>query len=73
MGGASVESKWEIGGDITFTGEMLNFNKTYHGRGAVLGGRMSIKQFLQLSERIPFPSSLLIIRPSFSHSSNVKL
>ena len=36
MGGARVESKWEIGGEITFTGEMTNFNKTYHDRGTVL-------------------------------------
>jgi hypothetical protein len=36
MGGARVESEWEIGGDITFTGEMPNFNKTYRDRGMVL-------------------------------------
>ena len=36
MGGARVESKWEIGSDITFTGEMPNFNKTYCDRGTVL-------------------------------------
>jgi uncharacterized protein YndB with AHSA1/START domain len=36
MGGARVESKWEIGGEITFTGEMPNFNKTYRDRGTVL-------------------------------------
>jgi uncharacterized protein YndB with AHSA1/START domain len=36
MGGARVEAKWELGGDITFTGEMPNFNKTYRDRGTVL-------------------------------------
>jgi uncharacterized protein YndB with AHSA1/START domain len=36
MGGARVESKWEIGGEITFIGEMTNFNKTYHDRGTAL-------------------------------------
>jgi uncharacterized protein YndB with AHSA1/START domain len=36
MSGARVESKWEIGGDITFTGEMTNFNKAYRDRGTVL-------------------------------------
>ena len=36
MGGARVESKWEVGGDITFTGEMPNFNKTYRDRGTAL-------------------------------------
>jgi uncharacterized protein YndB with AHSA1/START domain len=36
MGGARVESKWGPGSDITFIGEMPNFNKTYHDRGTVL-------------------------------------
>jgi uncharacterized protein YndB with AHSA1/START domain len=36
MGGACVESKWEIGDKITFTGEMPNFNKTYRDCGTVL-------------------------------------
>jgi uncharacterized protein YndB with AHSA1/START domain len=36
MGGARVESKWDLGGDITFTGEMANFNKTYLDRGTLL-------------------------------------
>jgi uncharacterized protein YndB with AHSA1/START domain len=36
MGAAHVESKWEIGGDITFTGKMPGFNKTYRDRGTVL-------------------------------------
>jgi uncharacterized protein YndB with AHSA1/START domain len=36
MGGTRVESKWEIDSDITFTGEMPNFNKTYRDRGTVL-------------------------------------
>jgi uncharacterized protein YndB with AHSA1/START domain len=36
MGGARVESKWEIGDDIAFTSEMPGFNKTYRDRGAVL-------------------------------------
>jgi uncharacterized protein YndB with AHSA1/START domain len=36
MGGARVESKWELGSDITFTGEMPNFNKNYRDRGTVL-------------------------------------
>jgi uncharacterized protein YndB with AHSA1/START domain len=36
MGGARVESKWEIGSDITFTGTMPNFDKPYRDRGTVL-------------------------------------
>src|SRR5262245_31391498 len=36
MGGAHVESRWEIGGDITFTGKMPGFDKTYRDRGTVL-------------------------------------
>lgn len=34
MGGARVESKWELGGDITFTGKLLK--RTYRERGTVL-------------------------------------
>lgn len=34
MGGARVESKWELGGDITFTGKL--HRKTYRDRGTVL-------------------------------------
>ena|SRR5262245_49347588 len=36
MGGVRVESKWELGGDITFTGEMPGFNKICHDRGTVV-------------------------------------
>lgn len=34
MGGARVESKWEPGGDIAFTGKLRK--KTYLDRGTVL-------------------------------------
>jgi uncharacterized protein YndB with AHSA1/START domain len=47
MGGARVESKWEIGSDITFTGKMPNFSKTYRGRGTVLA--MEREKFLRYS------------------------
>jgi uncharacterized protein YndB with AHSA1/START domain len=47
MGGARVESKWEIGSDITFTGKMPNFNKAYRDRGTVLA--MEREKFLQYS------------------------
>src|SRR6266542_4118648 len=36
MSDAQVESQWEIGSDITFTGTMPNFNKTYRDHGTVL-------------------------------------
>ena len=36
MAGARVESKWEIGSDITFSGTMPNFNRPYKDRGKVL-------------------------------------
>jgi len=47
MGSAHVESQWEIGSDITFTGKMPNFNKTYRDRGTVLA--MEREKFLQYS------------------------
>jgi uncharacterized protein YndB with AHSA1/START domain len=47
MGGAHVESQWEIGSDITFTGTMPNFNKAYRDRGTVLA--MEREKFLQYS------------------------
>jgi uncharacterized protein YndB with AHSA1/START domain len=47
MGGALVESKWEIGSDITFTGRLPNFNKPYRDRGTVLA--MEREKFLQYS------------------------
>jgi uncharacterized protein YndB with AHSA1/START domain len=34
MGGACVESKWELGADIAFTGKLHKY--TYHDRGTVL-------------------------------------
>src|SRR2546428_1392526 len=36
MGGARVESKWELGGEITTTAKWPNAKKTYRDRGAVL-------------------------------------
>ncbi len=47
MSGAHVESKWEIGSDITFTGKMPNFNKSYRDRGTVLA--MEREKFLKYS------------------------
>jgi uncharacterized protein YndB with AHSA1/START domain len=47
MSGAHVESPWEIGSDITFTGTMPNFNKVYRDRGTVLA--MDPEKFLQYS------------------------
>jgi uncharacterized protein YndB with AHSA1/START domain len=47
MGGAHVQSTWQIGSDIIFIGKMPNFTKTYRDRGTVLA--MEREKFLQYS------------------------
>jgi uncharacterized protein YndB with AHSA1/START domain len=36
MGDTHIETKWEMGGDIIFTGTMPNFNRKYRDRGTIL-------------------------------------
>ena len=36
MGDTHIETKWEMGSDIIFTGTMPNFNKKYRDRGTIL-------------------------------------
>jgi len=58
MGGAHVESKWELGGDITFTSEMPNFKKTYHDRGMALAiGREKLLKYSHWTELSRLPDA----------------
>lgn len=45
MDGARVESMWEPGSRITFTGTMPNFNRKYRDRGTVLA--VDVEKLLQ--------------------------
>ncbi len=47
MSGTHVDSQWETGSEITFTGTMPNFNKAYRDRGTVLA--IEPEKFLQYS------------------------
>jgi uncharacterized protein YndB with AHSA1/START domain len=56
MDGAHVESAWEVGSDITFTGTMPNFNKKYRDRGTVLAvEREKFLQYSHWSEKTSLP------------------
>lgn len=58
MDGARVESTWERGSDITFSGTMPNFNKPYHDRGTVLDvERERLLQYSHWSEAARRPDS----------------
>jgi len=65
MGGARVESKWEISSDITFTGKMPNFNKTYRDRGTVLAvereKRLQYSHWSEMSRLPDIPQNRTII------------
>jgi uncharacterized protein YndB with AHSA1/START domain len=56
MAGANVESTWELGSDITFSGTMPNFNKKYRDRGTVLAiEREKSLQYSHWSEMTRLP------------------
>jgi len=56
MAGANVESTWELGSDITFSGTMPNFNKKYRDRGTVLAvERERLLQYIHWSEMTRLP------------------
>ena len=56
MGDTHIETKWEMGSDIIFTGTMPNFNKKYRDRGTVL----AVKPLLQ-------PVDFLHLHGGFNH------
>jgi uncharacterized protein YndB with AHSA1/START domain len=56
MGGANVESTWELGSNITFSGTMPNFNKKYRDRGIVLAvERERLLQYSHWSQMTRLP------------------
>jgi uncharacterized protein YndB with AHSA1/START domain len=56
MAGARVESKWEPGSDITFTGTMPNFNLKYSDRGTVIAAEPGkILQYSHWSQMTRLP------------------
>lgn len=58
MAGARVESKWEPGSEITFTGTMPNFNLKYRDRGTVIAAeRGKILQYSHWSEMSRLPDT----------------
>jgi uncharacterized protein YndB with AHSA1/START domain len=56
MSGAQVESTWQLGSGITFSGTMPNFNKKYRDRGTVLSLDVRISTSHNYSCTL-FPSS----------------
>ena len=69
MDGARVESKWEIGSNITFTGTMPNFNKPYRDHGTVLVVEpeklLQYTRWSEMSRRPDLPQNRTIITFTF--------
>ena len=65
MDGAHVESTWELGSDITFSGTMPNFNKKYRDRGTVLaverGKLLQYSHWSQMTRRPDLPQNRTIL------------
>lgn len=65
MNGAQIESVWEIGSDIIFTGTMPNFNRKYRDRGTVLAmereKRLQYSHWSEMSRLPDIPQNRTII------------